>query len=158
MRLLSVCLTACSALALAGCGGGEQRAAPKIDRATAQQLADKSDAIADSVDAGDLCGAAHQADELQADAQAAVDEGRVPAQLADELERNARALVNDLNCPPPPPPPPAEEGCDALELEKQRLEDAIEEEHGKAKKELREQKKAIEDELERCREGKDGAD
>ena len=109
MRSLSVLLTACSALVLAGCGSGSPAAA-KIDPATAAQLADESDAIADRVDAHDVCGAAHRADELRARVDAAIAAGSVPRSLAPELRSNVRALVDQLNCPPQPPPQEGDHG------------------------------------------------
>jgi hypothetical protein len=107
-------LTACSALvlALAGCGGdangGDQ--GPRIDGAAASELAAASDEVAQLIDDGDVCGAAHRADELFADAQAKVDEGSVPPELADQLLTNAEALRNEVNCEAPPPPPETGEG------------------------------------------------
>ena len=111
MRSLSVLLTACSVAALlaAGCGGrGTGRSEPRIDHATAEQLAAESDAIAERAGAGDDCGAAQRADELRAHAQTAIDDGRVPSALARELLSSTRALVDELSCSPPPPPPAAE--------------------------------------------------
>jgi hypothetical protein len=101
-------LTACSALvlALAGCGGEEQPDnSPRIDAAAATQLADRSEEIARLLDEGKVCDAAHAADELNAQVEAEVADGSVPAALADELESNARALVDEVNCEEEPPPP-----------------------------------------------------
>ena len=99
MRLLSVLLAACSAgLLLTGCGSG-RAATPKIDRATAQQLARESDAIAG---APDECDAAHRADQLKLDVEQAIADGHVPAALRPELRANVTNLVDDLNCPTPP--------------------------------------------------------
>lgn len=108
-------LTACSALALAvgGCGGdGEQRSSgPRIDGAAATALAERSDKIARLLEEGDVCSAAHEADELQAQAQTAIDEGNVPGTLASELMAKAGDLVDEVNCEaePPPPPPPSDD-------------------------------------------------
>ena len=109
-------LTVCSALALAvgGCGGdGAQREpGPQIERAAASELADHGDEIARLLDEGDVCGAAHEADLLRAQAQAEVDDGSVPRALAAELVAKSEDLVNEVNCdepPPPPPPPPSDE-------------------------------------------------
>jgi hypothetical protein len=105
-------LTACSAvlaaLALAGCGGQEQAARPRIDSETARRLADRSDEVARLLDDHRDCEAAHAADRLQGQAEAAVDAGTVPPALAHELSARATELVNEVNCPEPPPPP--EEG------------------------------------------------
>ena len=99
MRLLSVSLAACSAVLLLAACGSSRQPAPRIDRATAQQLAAESDAIAN---ASDPCQAAHLADQLQTDVETAIREGRVPAGFRAELRRNASALVDQLNCPTPP--------------------------------------------------------
>ena len=108
--LRSAWLTACSALvlALAGCGGDEDRsdAGPRIDPAAASELSAASDDVARLIDAGDVCGAAHRADDLFAAAQTDVDAGSVPPELAEELLENAEALRNEVNCEPAPPPPP----------------------------------------------------
>jgi hypothetical protein len=111
--LRSVWLTACSAvaLALAGCGGdgAQEPPTPRIDRAAAADLAERSDEIARLLDDGDVCGAAHRADELRARAQEEIDDGSVPPALAAELEANAQALVDEVNCPEPAPPAETDE-------------------------------------------------
>jgi hypothetical protein len=107
---------ACAAT-LAGCGGGEaepepRTEPPKIPSAVANELAERSDAVAENVEAGDVCGAAVEADALVDQARAAVDAGDVPARYEDELIETAVELQNAINCPrpPPPPPQPQEEG------------------------------------------------
>ncbi|MGH3016660.1 MAG: hypothetical protein ACRDNN_17070, partial [Gaiellaceae bacterium] len=97
--------------ALAGCGGdgGGRTPAPRIDRAAAADLAERSDEIARLIDDGDVCGAAHRADELRARAQEEIDDGSVPEALASQLVANADALVNEVNCEEPPPPPETDE-------------------------------------------------
>jgi hypothetical protein len=111
-------LTACSAvvLALAGCGGDgdPQRDEPRIEPSAAETLADASEEIALLIDEGRVCDAAHKADELVAAATAEIEKGTVPPVFASELETNARALQDQVNCeaPPPPPPPPDEEEDD----------------------------------------------
>jgi hypothetical protein len=112
-HLRNAWLAACSALllAVAGCGGedGAPDNAPRIDAAAATQLADRSDEVASLIDAGDVCGAAHRADELLAAAETEVEKGTVPPALASELTAKAEALRDEVNCPQPPPPPPADE-------------------------------------------------
>jgi hypothetical protein len=110
MRLPNASLTACSAVlllaALAGCGGEEKSSPqPRIEPATAQQLASLSDKVADLADI-DECAAAERADDLYNAAVEARDAGRVSAQLVPELVARSEELRNELNCPPPPPPPP----------------------------------------------------
>jgi hypothetical protein len=89
------------AVVLAACGGGSDttaRQAAALPRAVADDLAAKSDEIADALDRGDQCGAAHHADELKDEVEAAIADGRVPAAYQDELERTATELQNDVNC------------------------------------------------------------
>ena len=98
-----------AALAIAGCGGDGESALettqtrPTLSRAVADDLAARSDAVADALDAGDTCTAAHRADELLDAVLAAINEGRVPRQLQEDLTARANELVNTVNCPPPPP-------------------------------------------------------
>jgi hypothetical protein len=91
---------------LAGCGGGGGDAAPPpgpaIERATAEQLASTSDAIADALDGGDVCGAAGLADELNDQVIEAINAGRIPPAFQEDLQSRANELVNSVNCPPPP--------------------------------------------------------
>jgi hypothetical protein len=91
-------------LSLVACGNGEDSPPPKtvpsLPAATADRLAVQSEQIADRLDAGDVCGAAHSADELDG----AVAEAEVPAEIRAELEAATEQLVNSVNCPPPPEP------------------------------------------------------
>jgi hypothetical protein len=109
-------LTAFSAvvLALAGCGGegDARRDEPRIEPSAATALADASEEIARLIAEGSVCDAAHKADELVDATRTEIENGSVPPALATELETNARALQDQVNCdasPPPPPPPPDEE-------------------------------------------------
>jgi hypothetical protein len=94
-------------LATAACGGAEQSAEttqprPTIPGAVADDLAARSEAIADALDAGDICTAAVRADELQAATIAAINAGKVPEPFQEDLQARANELVNTVNCPPPP--------------------------------------------------------
>jgi hypothetical protein len=93
-------------LAVAGCGGVERSAEttprPTIPRRVADELAARSDAIADALDAGDVCTAAVRADELQAATITAINERKVPEPFQEDLQARANELVNTINCPPPP--------------------------------------------------------
>jgi hypothetical protein len=83
--------------ALGGCGSdGEETAAAAggIPSGTADRLAEMSDEIAAALEAGDVCGAAQKADDLQA----AVSEAEIPAELRPEVEAGAAQLVNVVNC------------------------------------------------------------
>jgi hypothetical protein len=97
-----------AALAVSGCGGGERTAEttapvrPTLPRAVADDLADRSDAIADALDAGDICTAAGRADELRAATITAINNGHVPQEFQEDLQARANELVNTVNCPPPP--------------------------------------------------------
>jgi hypothetical protein len=127
-------LTACSAvvfaLAFAGCGGdgdAQQREEPRIEPSAATALAATSDEIALLIEEGKVCDAAHKADELLAAATAEIEKGTVPPALAGELETNARALQDQVNCeaplPPPPPPDDGEEDKEKDEEEKEKGKD-----------------------------------
>lgn len=174
MHRLVPCLTAlvCAAV-LAGCGGnGEETAqGPTLPQGLATDLADRSDAIADSYASGDVCGAAGQADDLLATVLAAIDEGRVPAEFQESLTGTANKLVNEINCTEEAPATTEEEApqdCSALVEEKDALEEAKKDEKdkkgkGKAKGRdgrIDEQIKALEREIEACQqaegEGDDG--
>jgi hypothetical protein len=95
------------ALIGAGCGdegGGDapvEIAEPAVFPAkVADELAKRSDEVGAKLEAGDLCGAAHTADDLAREAERAGSE--IPAELQAELEQGIEQLVNTVNCPPPP--------------------------------------------------------
>ena len=88
------------AIALAGCGDSTRTSAqePALPPEVANDLAAKSDQIADALDSGDVCGAARLADRLKNAAEAAVSGGRVPPAFQDELEQTTTELQNEVNC------------------------------------------------------------
>jgi hypothetical protein len=96
------------ALAASGCGGGERSAdttappRPTLPRNVAEDLAARSDAVADALDAGDVCTAAVRADELRGATITAINNGQVPQEFQEDLQARANELVNTVNCPPPP--------------------------------------------------------
>ena len=148
---------AASALALAGCGGGADSQpapqAPALPRSLALELAGQAEQIAEAFAAGDVCGAAGQADDLKAAAVAAVDGGHVPAAMRQELLSTVEVLVNEINCPPPEPPAEEEDECEELEQQKKALDEQIKEtKDEEEKKALEEQKKALEEEIKACKE------
>ena len=98
-------------LAVAACGGGETErdAAPTLPAALAAELAGRSDTVAERLEADDPCGALAEAEALQADTIAAVNEGRVPAPFQEELGAAVASLVASIECTPPPPPPVSDE-------------------------------------------------
>jgi hypothetical protein len=101
-------LLALAALGLTACGSSSNEtttaARPAVSVTTADRLAKLSDRIASELDAGDVCHAAHTADDLSA----AVEESDLPASLRSGVDEAAGRLVDQVNCPPPPPPPPPE--------------------------------------------------
>jgi hypothetical protein len=110
LKAVAPALLAClAALVLAACGsGGEDSTTtavrPAVSSATADRLGKLSDRIATDLDAGDLCHAAHAADDLQT----AVQESDLPANLRPGVDTVATDLVNQVNCPPPALPPEPE--------------------------------------------------
>jgi hypothetical protein len=129
--------TACSvfalALALAGCGGGDEARPtlpPDVGAALEAQATDVEEALA----AGDATQARAEADELVAAVRDAIDRGDVPATLRGELldatERLA-SLVPEPEPPASPPPPPADED----EGEDEEKEDDEDEDDGDEKEE-----------------------
>ena len=96
------------ALAASGCGSGERSAdttappRPARPRNVAEDLAARSDAVADALDAGDVCTAAVRADELRGATITAINNGQVPQEFQEDLQARANELVNTVNCPPPP--------------------------------------------------------
>jgi hypothetical protein len=119
-------LTACSALALAACGGDststveqqEVNAGPPIERGTAEQLAVRSDEIARLLEGGDNCAAMAEGARLRDELSAAINSGVIPEIYLEDLS----GVVNEIQAliPPcesrepqvPPPPRPSDEGND----------------------------------------------
>jgi len=91
------------ALTLAGCGGGSEQTSsePVIPAPVADDLAGQSEAIAASLEGGDVCGAAQQADVLNDAVNDAVAKGQIPSALQGELENVVSELVNNVNCEEP---------------------------------------------------------
>jgi hypothetical protein len=102
----AVVVALAAGFSLSACGSDQEPSPPKtvpsLPAPTADRLAARSERIADQLDSGDLCGAAHSADELDG----AVAEADVPSELRSELEAATEQLVNSVNCPPPPEPEP----------------------------------------------------
>jgi hypothetical protein len=109
-------LTACSALALASCGGDEPQAEPRtetettptIERAVAGRLASRSDKVASLLESGDACGAAQEAAALEQDFIAVSNEGKIPDLYREDLGNVVHELVAQI--PPCQPPPPTDTG------------------------------------------------
>jgi hypothetical protein len=105
-------LTACSALALAACGGGENEVErrtvtrPTIESAVAQRLASRSDKVATLLDSGDACGAKDEAARLRADLTRAINDRAIPELYLEDLsgavnELEAQLPVCEVVQPPP---------------------------------------------------------
>lgn len=91
------------ALTLAGCGGGSEQTSsePVIPAPVADDLAAQSEAIAASLEGGDVCGAAEQADVLDDAVNDAVAKEQIPSALQGELQNVVSELVNNVNCEEP---------------------------------------------------------
>lgn len=59
--------------------------------------------MAERLEANDPCGARAEAEALQADMIAAVNEGRVPARYQEELGAAVASIVASIDCAPAPP-------------------------------------------------------
>jgi hypothetical protein len=105
-------LTACSALALAACGGGENQVErrtdtrPTIESAVAQRLASRSDKVATLLDSGDACGAKDEAARLRAELTRAINDRAIPELYLEDLsgavnELEAQLPVCEVVQPPP---------------------------------------------------------
>jgi hypothetical protein len=100
-------------LAAGGCGGEEESPPrPMIAAQAAERLAQRSEQIAATLDAGDVCTAAGLADDLLDETKAAINAGQVPARFQEDLTARANELVNTINCPPPPEEEEEEEDKD----------------------------------------------
>jgi Protein kinase domain len=125
-----VVLVAVLALVPAGCGGDDDSGPPRLPRSVAQDLAGRSEVVAERLEAADPCGAAQRARALDRAVEAEIGAGRVPEALRGELRSAVDDLVRGIECPAPaaqgerpagpverpagPVEPPAAE-CDALE-------------------------------------------
>jgi hypothetical protein len=114
-------LTACSAIALAACGGEEKETErrtdtlPTIERSLATSLAARSDAVADLLDRGDNCGAAAEAARLRDEVTASI--GSIPEVYVEDFS----GLVNEIQAQIPPcEPPPADDRKEDKEDEEDR--------------------------------------
>jgi hypothetical protein len=125
LRTLLALIALGVALALAGCGGDSDQSSQMrlIPRGLAADLAEKSDAVAAAIEAGDVCGAAGLADELKNAVDDAIDAGRIPPTLQDGLVQTATDLQNEVNCPVQTKPEEKKKGEDKGEGKKKGHED-----------------------------------
>ena len=94
-----------AALCLAGCGSGtDKHAAPpaRIPHTLAVALAQRSDEIADALDAGAECRALNLARALQQQTIKAINARRVPGPLQEALQTTVNDLAERIACVPPP--------------------------------------------------------
>jgi TolA-binding protein len=139
-----------SALALAGCGGGEEAAPPTLPPGVADGLATQSESVAELLDAGDTCGAAQEANALVDAVEAAIAAGEVPVAFRASLRETAVELQNEINCPPPAED--QQQDCDALEEQKKALEEELKDTKGKGRKHrLEEQIQALDEQIHACK-------
>ena len=95
-------LTACSALALAACGGGENEVErrtdtwPVIESAVAERLASRSDKVATLLDSGDACGAKDEASRLRAELTQAINDRAIPELYLEDLSDAVNELEAQL--------------------------------------------------------------
>ena len=131
-------LTACSALALAACGGGENEVErrtdtrPTIESAVAERLATRSDKVASLLSSGDACGAKQEAGRLRAELTTAIDDRAIPELYLEDLS----GLINELvaQIPPcevaqPQPLPPPDTDREKNERKKQKKQDKKKHDH-----------------------------
>jgi hypothetical protein len=138
------------ALALAGCGGGDDAAPPTLPTGVADGLATQSESVAETLEAGDTCGAAQEADALVAAVEAAIASGEVPVAFRASLRGTAVDLQDRINCPPSDEE--QQQDCDALEEDKAALEEELKDTKGKGRKRmLEEQIQALEEQIQACR-------
>jgi hypothetical protein len=107
-------------LALAGCGGSAKHAAPPkpphLPRALARSWAAQANAVAQSLAAGDGCGALQRANQLRDEVVQAVNGRRIPARFQETLTAAVNDLPDRITCnpapptPQPQPPPPHDHG------------------------------------------------
>jgi hypothetical protein len=103
MRNAGLLATLAVVLALAGCGSGDERAAPppRLPAPLASELASRSDAVVRLLAQNDGCGALAAAKALRRDAIAALNTGRIPTPLQEPLVGAANDLVIRIQCVPP---------------------------------------------------------
>ena len=91
------------ALCLAGCGGGSKPRVvpqPKLPAPVASALASRSDDVALALAGGDHCRALSLAQQLQQETVAAINAGRIPAALQEQLGSTVGDLVSRIQCVP----------------------------------------------------------
>ena len=99
-RWLLVSSTACSALALAACGGdGGSTAEPAFPAGVGSSLAAQADRVSSRLEAGDADGARRAAMGLDAAVERAIAAGRVPSALRQPLRESVDAILASVPAP-----------------------------------------------------------
>jgi hypothetical protein len=106
-------------LIASGCGGEERG----LSRDLAERLAVRSESVASEVEAGNPCEARADAEQLQTETIAAVNEGSVPEELQEELLGSVNALLAAIACDPPVAP-------ESAAVDARRLADLLRENGG----------------------------
>jgi hypothetical protein len=96
-------------LLAAGCGGE-----PSLPSKLAEQLSASSDSVAADLEARDFCAARDTVLTLQSRTIAAVNSGRVPPDLQEELLGSVSALLETISCTPPRADARSREDAEAL--------------------------------------------
>jgi hypothetical protein len=96
-RALVATLALATVPVLAACGSSDDSGEASLSSTTAEELASQSEQIAEELEAGDDCAAAHSADDLDA----AVAEAEIPEELRTEVEGATQQLVDQVNCEQP---------------------------------------------------------
>lgn len=110
-RVLAGAAVVAAGLAGAACGASDDDRA-LLPAAVAADLAERSETVAQTLQRGDGCGAARQAEQLQTAVDRAVAGGHVPVELRAELRRRASDLARSIVCVRPPPVPAGDEEDD----------------------------------------------
>ena len=102
----------CASLVVAGggCAGASERVVspPRLPQRLAAELAAQADAVAASLERGDVCGASAQARALRS--RVLREAGRVAVVFRGELVRSVGELAATVPPCPPPPAPADQEG------------------------------------------------
>ena len=109
-RRLEVGAALAAALCLNACGGAKHSAPPPpptFAHTLAASLAAQSDGVAAALAAGDSCRAVALAQRLQQRTVAAINTGRVPAALQEQLSSAVNDLAARVRCTAPTPGPAA---------------------------------------------------
>ena len=83
---------------LAGCGESDAPARPGLPSGLAERITDDSERISERLERNDPCAAADRAARLQRSMIAAVNAGRVAAELQEELLGTISELVETIPC------------------------------------------------------------